>query len=117
MPNSISVVLFSFEVGLTAAMPNYAGGLGILTGDMLKSAADLNLDVVGVSLLYSQGVFQQKIDAQGHQTEFYLDWNPEPLLALRTETISLHLEQRPVKVKLWEYQLPRQDGKTILFTF
>jgi starch phosphorylase len=112
MSISISVALFSFEVGLTAAMPNYAGGLGILTGDMLKSAADLNLDVVGVSLLYSQGVFQQKIDTQGHQTEFYLDWNPEPLLVLRTETITLHLEQRPVKVKLWEYQLPRQDGKT-----
>ena len=95
MSNSISIALFSFEVGLTATMPNYAGGLGILTGDMLKSAADLNLDLVGISLLYSQGVFQQKIDAQGHQTEFYLDWNPEHLLILRTETITLHLEQRP----------------------
>ncbi len=111
MPKPISVVFFSFEIGLTATMPNYAGGLGILAGDILKSSADLNLNVVGVSLLYSKGIFQQAINSEGEQTEFYLDWQPQQLLKLRPEQWYLKIDNRLVKVQIWEYSLTRTDGQ------
>ncbi len=111
MSNPVSVAFFSLEIGLTTTMPNYAGGLGILAGDMLKSAADLNLNVVGVSLLYSKGIFQQAINSKGEQTEFYLDWQPKELLKLRPEHWYLKIDNRPVKVQIWEYHLSRADGQ------
>ena len=66
-----SIAYFSMEYGLGEALPIYAGGLGILAGDLLKSASDLNLPLVGVGLLYQQGYFRQLIDAQGLQQAFY----------------------------------------------
>ena len=62
---------FSAEFGLTECMPNYAGGLGILAGDHLKSASDAGLPLVGVGLLYQRGYFQQYLNADGWQQETY----------------------------------------------
>ena len=66
-----TVAYFSMEYGLGEALPIYAGGLGILAGDLLKSASDLNLPLVGIGLLYQQGYFRQLIDAQGVQQAFF----------------------------------------------
>ena len=109
--SSVSVAFFSFEIGLDSKIPNYAGGLGVLAGDMLKSSADLNLNVVGISLLYSKGVFQQKLDSNGIQTEFYLDWKPADFMAQRDEFVEIKLDNRVVKIKIWEYKLKRTDGE------
>ncbi len=108
--SDISTAFFSFEIGLDSKIPNYAGGLGILAGDMLKSSADLNLNVVGVSLLYSKGVFQQRLDSNGIQTEFYLDWKPTDFMVQRDEFVEIKLDNRVVKIKIWEYKLKRTDG-------
>src|SRR3989338_6068967 len=64
-----TIAYFSMEVGLDSKMPTYSGGLGILSGDTLRSAADLQVPMVGVTLLYRQGYFQQDLDASGQQTE------------------------------------------------
>lgn len=61
--NISQVAYFSMEFGLGEALPIYAGGLGILAGDYLKTASDLGLPVVGVGLLYQEGYFRQMIDA------------------------------------------------------
>jgi starch phosphorylase len=71
-PQSIlKVAYFSMEYGLGEALPIYSGGLGILAGDYLKTASDLGVPVIGLSLLYQQGYFRQAIDARGDQTESY----------------------------------------------
>jgi starch phosphorylase len=67
----LRVAYFSLEFGITEAMPIYSGGMGILAGDHLKAASDLNLPLVGVGLLYRQGFGRQRIDAEGNQYEVY----------------------------------------------
>lgn len=65
------IAYFSAEFGLSQSLPIYAGGLGVLAGDHLKSASDLGLPLVGVGLLYREGYFRQRIDRQGWQREYY----------------------------------------------
>ncbi|MBD0744827.1 alpha-glucan family phosphorylase [Streptomyces sp. CBMA152] len=80
-----AVAYFSPEFGITAALPQYSGGLGILAGDHLKSASDLGVPLVGVGLLYRHGYFRQSLSRDGWQQEHYpvLDPNELPLALLR----------------------------------
>ncbi len=80
-----AIAYFSPEFGITAEMPQYSGGLGILAGDHLKSASDLGVPIIGVGLLYGAGYFRQGLDAAGDQTESYpiLDPATVPLQLLR----------------------------------
>ena len=82
-----SFAYFSPEFGLTAALPQYSGGLGILAGDHLKSASDLGVPVVGIGLFYKSGYFRQRLNAEGWQQESYpvLDPDDLPLSLLREE--------------------------------
>src|SRR5215510_15296859 len=81
-PSKTTVAYFSMEIALDKAIPTYSGGLGVLAGDTLRSAADLSVPVVGVTLLHRKGYFEQHIDAAGNQTETPSEWNPEDLLDL-----------------------------------
>jgi glycogen phosphorylase len=65
-----TVAYFSMEIGVDPGIPTYSGGLGILAGDTLRSAADLGVPMVGVTLLHRQGYFRQHLDASGNQTRF-----------------------------------------------
>ena len=65
------IAYFSMEFGITECFQNYSGGLGILSGDHLKSASDLNIPLIGVGLLYQEGYFQQYLNADGWQQERY----------------------------------------------
>ncbi|MBV2365901.1 alpha-glucan family phosphorylase [Streptomonospora nanhaiensis] len=80
-----AVAYFSAEYGLTAALPQYSGGLGILAGDHLKSASDLGAPVIGVGLLYQHGYFTQALSPEGWQLEDYPEVDPRslPLTQLR----------------------------------
>jgi starch phosphorylase len=109
-----TVAYFSMEYGLGEALPIYAGGLGILAGDLLKSASDLNLPLVGVGLLYQQGYFRQLLDAQGVQQAFY-SYNEPASLPIRPAldkqgnrlTIVLELPARELFLRVWEVQVGR----------
>jgi starch phosphorylase len=81
-----AIAYFSPEYGITAVLPQYSGGLGILAGDHLKSASDLGVPVIGVGLLYRHGYFTQSLSADGWQAERYPadDPNGLPLTLLRT---------------------------------
>ncbi|HTR95497.1 MAG TPA: alpha-glucan family phosphorylase [Trebonia sp.] len=83
MPKAIAY--FSPEYGITAVLPQYSGGLGILAGDHLKSASDLGVPIIGVGLLYRHGYFTQSLSADGWQAERYPadDPNGLPLTLLR----------------------------------
>src|SRR5271165_5387522 len=79
------IAYFSPEFGITAALPQYSGGLGILAGDHLKAASDLGVPLIGVGLLYRHGYFTQSLSVEGWQTERYpaSDPNGLPLTLLR----------------------------------
>ena len=81
-PSIGPVAYFSMEIAIADALPSYSGGLGGLAGDHLRSAADLELPVVGVTLLYHDGYFRQHLDADGRQHESTVRWTPSDLLEL-----------------------------------
>ena len=97
-PSSLpaAIAYFSPEYGITAVLPQYSGGLGILAGDHLKSASDLGVPIIGVGLLYRHGYFTQSLSADGWQAERYPadDPNGLPLTLLRGA------DGEPVKVRV-----------------
>ena len=99
------VAYFSAEFGLTEVLPIYAGGLGVLAGDLLKSSSDLGVPLAGVGLFYREGYFRQIVDAEGRQTEAYPVLEPEelPLSVAETPdgtppTVSIPLAGRDVQL-------------------
>ncbi|MCS7233247.1 MAG: alpha-glucan family phosphorylase [Synergistetes bacterium] len=105
-----SIAYFSMEIGLDPKIPTYAGGLGILAGDTLKSAADLNIPMVGVTLLYRKGYFKQQIDKDGLQRELPETWHPEERLHLLPNEVSVTIENRTVRIRAWEYTIIGATG-------
>ncbi|MBN2566585.1 alpha-glucan family phosphorylase [Candidatus Woesearchaeota archaeon] len=105
----IPVAYFSMEIGISSDIPTYSGGLGVLAGDTLRSAADLELPLIGVSLLYRKGYFVQRIDEHGNQYEEEASWDPERLLEPLPNAVSVQIEGRDVRLKAWLY---RNDGIT-----
>jgi starch phosphorylase len=108
----LQVAYFSMEFGLSEALPLYSGGLGILAGDYLKTAADLGVPVVGVGLLYQQGYFRQTLDAGGAQKELfpYNDPGQLPILPVRRpdgEWLRLDLDfpGRKLKLRAWQAEV------------
>ncbi|MDN4174358.1 alpha-glucan family phosphorylase [Nocardioides sp. SOB77] len=104
-----SIAYFSPEFGITAVLPQYSGGLGILAGDHLKAASDLGVPIVGVGLLYKHGYFKQSLSREGWQQETYpvLDPDELPISLLREAdgsraTISLAMPDGPDLVaRVW----------------
>ncbi len=112
------IAYFSMEIGFRTDIPTYSGGLGVLAGDTLKSAADLGVPVVAVSLLYNQGYFRQHLDADGWQTESPIDWNPaEKGFALLPNRVQVAIEGRTVALQAWRYDLEGEDGHIVPLIF
>lgn len=99
----IRVAYFSMEIALEPDIPTYAGGLGVLAGDFLKSAADLGVPMAAVTLVHRNGYFRQRLDDKGNQSEEPATWSPEQRLEPAGPTISVHIEARNVHVRAWRY--------------
>jgi glucan phosphorylase len=97
------VAFFSMEIALCREIPTYAGGLGILAGDMLRSATDLGLPLVAVSLVSRAGYFRQEIDVSGRQIEHAALWEPLQWAAPLTAKVAISLEGRSVWIGAWLY--------------
>jgi starch phosphorylase len=108
-----SVAYFSMEICLDEALPTYSGGLGVLAGDTLRSAADLKLPIVGVTLLHRKGYFRQKIDAEGNQIEEPVEWRPEDLLEEMDARASVAIEGRTVAVRGWCFSVRGVTGHRV----
>ncbi|MCK5594130.1 MAG: alpha-glucan family phosphorylase [Candidatus Aenigmarchaeota archaeon] len=108
-----SIAYFSMEIGIDEKIPTYSGGLGILAGDTIKSCADLNVPVVAITLLYRKGYFQQKLDAQGNQTEQGVEWKPEDFLKRLDKTITVNIEGRQVHIAAWQYDVKGADDYSV----
>jgi glycogen phosphorylase len=98
------IAYFSMEIGIDENIPSYSGGLGILAGDTIKSCADLNVPVVGVTLLSENGYFYQKIDENGNQIELPIQFSVANFLQELPSTTTVDIESREVKVRAWLYQ-------------
>jgi starch phosphorylase len=104
------VAYFSLEVGLKESIPTYSGGLGVLAGDILKSAADLGVPMAGVTLLYRKGYFVQEFNNDSWQKEKPVQWNPAHELTLLPNRISLTLQGREIQVGVWVYEIIGSTG-------
>ena len=113
----LKVAYFCMEVGLESAIPTYAGGLGILAGDMLKSCADLGVAAIGVTLLHRKGFFRQALDQSGWQIENPEIWDPSEKLTRLPFQVSLTLEGRPIAVGAWLYKIPGRKGEALPVIF
>ena len=112
MTNS-TIAYFSMEICLEQAIPTYSGGLGVLSGDTLRSAADLGAPVVGVSLLHREGYFEQRIDDKGNQTESPVKWKPEEMLQPVEARVTVSIEGRTVHVRAWRYVIRGITGHEV----
>lgn len=108
------IAYFSCEYGIDEGLPIYSGGLGVLSGDHLKSASDLGLPLVGVGLLYQKGYFRQILNLDGWQRELYPDndWYNMPVSIERDpegkeRSIELEVGGEPVRARIWRVQVGR----------
>lgn len=97
------IAYFSMEIAFDDAIPTYSGGLGVLAGDILWTAHDLGIPMVGVSLLVRNGYFTQVIDSNGNQTEKPADWKVADLLQELPQRVVVQIEGRDVFVRAWKY--------------
>src|SRR3990172_3419417 len=88
------IAYFSMEIGVKNDIPTYSGGLGILAGDTIKSAADLKLPLVAVTLVSCKGYFTQEIESSGWQREKPVIWDPAKYMQLMPEKVKVQIEGR-----------------------
>ena len=110
------IAYFAAEFGLTESLPIYSGGLGVLSGDHLKSASELGLPLVGVGLLYQKGYFRQYLNADGWQQESYPinDFYTLPLTLVRDAqnrpiTVTVDMPGRTVTIQVWRVRVGRVE--------
>ncbi len=108
-----AIAYFSMEVGFDPTVPTYAGGLGVLAGDTLRSAADLDVPMVGVTLLHRKGYFHQHLDTSGGQSEAPDVWTPEATLEPVPARVAVTIEGREVQVRAWRSLVRGITGYTV----
>jgi glycogen phosphorylase len=110
MTTSPLVAYFSMEIGLDPLMPTYSGGLGVLAGDTIRSAADLEVPMVAVTLLHRRGHFYQRLDTHGLQTEEPVAWTVDDFLEPLDPRVTVEMEDRIVHVRAWKYTVRGVTG-------
>jgi len=107
------VAYFSMEFGAELSIPTYSGGLGVLAGDTIRSAADLEIPMVGVTILYRNGYFHQSLDESGWQTESPVHWPIIDFMVPLRPRITVHINGRDVHICAWEFQVKGFTGARI----
>jgi starch phosphorylase len=105
------------EIALDAGIPTYSGGLGVLAGDTIRSAADLEIPLVAVTLLHRKGYFYQKIDPSGWQKEEPVEWVVEDFLEEMAPRVTITLEGRAVQLRAWKYDVRGVKGQKVSVYF
>lgn len=99
------IAYFSMEIGVHNDIPTYSGGLGVLAGDTVRSAADLMLPMVAVTILCKKGYFTQEINDTGWQTELPFIWEPSKYMELLPHRVTVQIDGREVSVQAWFYNV------------
>jgi starch phosphorylase len=111
--NDRLIAYFSMEIALDSAMPTYSGGLGILAGDTLRSAADMKVPMVAVSLLHRRGYLFQRLDPSGWQREEPAEWVVGDFVRELPERIQVTIQGRTVHVRAWMYEVKGVTGFSV----
>jgi starch phosphorylase len=101
------------EIAINPAMPTYSGGLGVLAGDTLRSAADLGVPLAAFSLLHRKGYFQQRLSDKGVQSEDIQPWEPSRFCTEESARVTVSIENRTVTVRCWRYDLTGRYGHVV----
>ncbi len=107
-----TIAYFSMEIALSPALPTYSGGLGMLAGDTLRSAADTSAPMVAISLAHRRGYFRQILSDLGQQSEADVPWSPETLPSAN-QIIALTMQGRQVLVRAWRFDVKGVTGHVI----
>lgn len=113
----MKIAYFSMEIALDNQMPTYAGGLGTLAGDTVRSSADLNLPLVAVTLACKQGYFRQELDQNGRQMEHQVNWNPSTIMEMLPQEATIKIQDRAVKIRAWLYEQKSLTGGMVPVLF
>lgn len=116
-PDAGTIAYFTMEIGLRDEMPTYSGGLGILAGDTIRSAADLGVPLVGVTLLHRKGYFSQSISPEGIQSEEAVGWIVEEFLEEMEPRVQVELGGERVQVRAWRYVYTGVSGFSVSVYF
>jgi glycogen phosphorylase len=108
-----SIAYFTMEIGLETDIPTYSGGLGVLSGDTIRAAADMGAPMVAVSLLHRKGYFHQRLDAAGVQSEEAVEWSPEDRLEALEPRFLVSVEGRDVELRAWRYRVVGNSGREV----
>lgn len=111
------IAYFTMEIGLRSDIPTYSGGLGVLAGDTVRSAADLKLPFVAVTLISKKGYFKQELDPSGIQIELPDTWNPSNYMKPLSEKIQIEIEGRNVFVGAWLFVVESSTGGRVPVIF
>lgn len=112
-----SIAYFSMEIGINPEMHTYSGGLGILAGDTLKSAADLRIPVIGITLIHRMGYFRQELDPFGRQIEHPDPWEIEKYLKRINKKVNVLIEGKPIYITGWLYVIESTTGGKVPIIF
>ena len=107
------IAYISMEIGVESNIPTYSGGLGVLSGDTVRSAADLEIPMVAVCLCYSSGYFYQLFNEKGEQKEKEIEWNFFYEFEKVGNPIKIKIESKDVLVSAWRFQVIGQSGHII----
>ncbi len=107
------IAYFSMEIGLNKDIPTYSGGLGVLAGDTIRSAADLRLPLVAVTLLTKKGYFRQVLDERGRQREEPEVWEPQRFMTPLPHRASIEIEGRTVYIQPWLHEVRSLTGGVV----
>jgi len=107
------IAYFSMEIALEPGMPTYSGGLGVLAGDTIRSAADLKVPMVAVTLLHRQGFFRQRLDPTGWQTEEAVEWDVQKFCRGLPARVQVSIEGRTVHLRAWQYTVKGVCGHAV----
>jgi glycogen phosphorylase len=113
MPAPDTIAYFSMEIALADTIPTYSGGLGVLAGDTVRSAADGQLPMVAVTLVHRKGYFRQRLDALGNQTEEDQPWSPQDLLTELPARVAVSIERRTVTLRAWRFDTHGVGGAVV----
>lgn len=111
------IAYFTMDIGVERKIPTYSGGLGILAGDTLRTAADLSLPFVGVTLIYHKGFFKQKVNKDGAQEELLDEWEPGRMMELLPKRVSVEIGDDRVIIGAWKYNIEGKSGFKIPILF
>ena len=113
LKNDTKVAYISMEIGMDSNIPTYSGGLGVLAGDTVRSAADLEIPMVGICLCYSSGYFFQLFNEHGEQKEKEIEWSFFYEFEKVEKPITIKVENKEAKISAWLYRVIGQSGHVL----